>query len=161
MNEGYTDIAVLKQYSSSNVSTGQRFSKLNERMQELFQTWGQHDIKPCSDHQLNVFDLNCLRKFQTELGLQYKFGELISKVESNLKILEKISAEIFRLVSAQINDTPDDMKVDPYNMRIDDGKDELLKKSKSQNALSVDEDIRIDIARMWLKNIKSPQNEFA
>jgi len=161
MNKGYTDIAVLKQYSSSNVSTGQRFSKLNERMQELFQTWGQHDIEPCSDHQLNVFDLNCLRKFQTELGLQYKSGELISKVESNLKILEQISAEIFRLVSAQINDTPDDMKVDPYNMRIDDGKDELLKKSKSQNALSVDEDIRVDIARMWLKNIKTPQNEFA
>jgi hypothetical protein len=161
MNKGYTDIAVLKQYSSSNVSTGQRFSKLNERMQELFQTWGQHDIKPCSDHQLNVFDLNCLRKFQTELGLQYKSGELISKVESNLKILEQISAEIFRLVSAQINDTPDDIKVDPYNMRIDDGKDELLKKSKSQNALSVDEDIRVDIARMWLKNIKTPQNEFA
>jgi hypothetical protein len=130
-------------------------------MQELFQTWGQQDIKPCSDYQLNVFDLECLRKFQTELGLQYKSSEIIVKVESNLQILEQISAEIFRLVSSQLYETPSDMRVDPYNMKIDDGKDELLKKSKSQNALSVNEDIRVDIARMWLINIKTPQNEFA
>jgi flavin-dependent dehydrogenase len=161
INKGYTDIDILKQYSSSNAGIGRRFAKLNERMQELFQTWGQYDIKPCSDRQLNVFDLNCLRKFQTELGLRYNSGELMAKVESNLKILEQISAEIFRLASAQIHETPDDMKVDPYYMKIDDGKDELLKKSKSQNALSVVEHIRVDIAGMWLKNIKTPQNEFA
>ena len=64
-------------------------------------------------------------------------------------------------MSAQVHETPGDMKVDPYSMSIDDGKDELLKKSKSQNALFVDEDIRVDIARMWLKNIKTPQGEFA
>ncbi len=161
MNNGYTDLAFLKQYSSSNDSIGRRFGKLNERMQELFKTWGQHDSKPCSDHQQNVFDLDCLRKFQTELGRQYKSGELIFKVGSNLKILEQISAEIFRLVSAQIHETPDDMKVDPYNMKIDDGKDELLKKSKSENALSVVEPISVDIAKMWLKSIKTPKNEFA
>src|SRR6185295_6935570 len=97
-------------------------------------------------------------QFHCELGQQYKPGELMPKVESNLKILEQISAEIFRLVSAQIHDTPEDMNVDPYNMMIDDGKDELLEKSKSQNALSVVESIKADIARMWLINIKSPQN---
>ncbi len=161
INKGYTDIDILKQYSSSNAGIGRRFAKLNLRMQELFLTWGQYDIKPCSDHQLNVFDLNCLRKFQTELGLQYKPDELMPKVESNLKILESIAAEIFRLASAQIHETPDNMKVDPYYMMLDDKKDELLKKSKNQNALSVDEPIRVDIAGMWLKNIKTPQNEFA
>lgn len=161
MNRGYTDLTVLKQYSSSNDSIGRRFAKLNERMQELFQAWAQYDINPCSDHQQNVFDLNCLRKFQSELGLQYSSGELISKVESNLKILEQISAEIFRLASARIHETPDDMKVDPYHMNIDDGKEELLRKSKGQNALSVVEPIRADIARMWLKKIKTPKNEFA
>ncbi len=161
INKGYTDIAILKQYSSSNDSIGRRFAKLNERMQDLFQKWGQYDIQPCCDHQLNVFDLNCLHKFQTELGLQYKPGELMTKVGSNLKILEQIAAEIFRLVSGQIHKTPDDMKVDPYNMMIDDGKDELLKKSMSPSALSVVESIRVDIAQMWLKNIKTPQSEFA
>ena len=83
------------------------------------------------------------------------------KIESNLKILEHISAEIFRLVSEQINDTPNDMNVDPYTMAISDGKDELLKKSKGQNAIGVVESIKLDIAKMWLKNIKTPVNEFA
>jgi flavin-dependent dehydrogenase len=161
MNNGYTDIAVLKQYSSTGVSIGRRFAKLNERMQELFRAWSQYHVEPCSDKQLNVFDLNCLRQFQSELGLQYKAGELMPKIESNLKILENITAEIFRLVSAQINETPIDMKVDPYTMMLDDGKDELLKKSKDQNAMSVVESIRSDISKMWLKNIKTPQNEFA
>ena len=161
MNKGYTDIDILKQYSSSNASIGQRFAKLNERMQELFLAWSQNDIEPCSDQQLNVFDLSSLHQFHSELGQQYKPDELMPKVESNLKILEQISAEIFRLVSTQIHETPDDMNVDPYNMMIDDGKDELLKKSKSQNALSVVESIRADIAGMWLENIKTPKNEFA
>lgn len=161
MNKGYTDIDILKQYSSSNASIGRRFGKLNERMQELFRAWSRHDIKPCSDQQLNVFDLSSLHKFHCELGQQYKPGELMPKIESNLKILEHIAAEIFRLVSSEIRDTPYDMKVDPYNMSIDDEKDELLKKSKNQNALSVVESIRTDVAGMWLKNIKTPQNEFA
>jgi flavin-dependent dehydrogenase len=161
INNGYTDLAVLKQYSSSGDSIGRRFAKLNDRMQELFQAWGKQDIQPCSDLQKNVFDLNCLKKFQSEIGIRYKSADLMPKVESNLKILEEISAEIFRLVSAEINETPDDMNVDPYNMMLEDGKDELLKKSKSQTALSVVESIRTDIACMWLKNIKTPQNEFA
>jgi hypothetical protein len=162
INKGYTDIDILKQYSSSTAGIGRRFAKLNECMQELFRAWGQYDIKPCSDHQQNVFELNCLRKFQTELGLQYNnSGELIAKVESNMEILEQISAEIFRLVSAQINETPDDMRVDPYTMKIIEGKDELIKKSKGQKALHVVENIRDDIAKMWLINIKSSKNEFA
>ncbi len=162
INRGYTDIDILKQYSSSSASIGRRFAKLNVCMQELFQAWGQYDIEPCSDHQQNVFELNCLRKFQLELGLQYNnSGELIAKVESNMKILEQIAAEIFRLVSVQINETPGDMKVDPYNMKINDGKDELIKKSMSQNALPVVEHIRDDIAKMWLLNIRASKNEFA
>jgi len=161
INNSYTDIDILKQYSSSNAGIGRRFSKLNEQMQELFRVWGQYDVKPCADHQQNIFDLDCLHKFHTELGVRYKPSELIPKIESNLKILEQISAEIFRLVSARVHDTPADMKVDPYEMKIDDGKDELLKKSKSPNASSVVEPIRIDIARMWLQNIKTPENEFA
>ena len=160
MNKGYTDIDILKQYSSSGTSIGQRFAKLNERMQAMFQTWGQYDITPCSDHQLNVFDLNCLRTFQRELGLPCNSDDLMSKIESNLKILEQISAEIFRLVSNQINETPEDMNVDPYAVLIADGKNELLKKSISQDAIPVVESIRVDIAKMWLNDIKTPKNEF-
>ncbi|MBL0272349.1 MAG: hypothetical protein IPQ06_04595 [Chitinophagaceae bacterium] len=130
INKGYVDIDILKQYSSSHSSIGRRFAKLNERMQELFRTWGHYDIEPCSDHQQNVFDLNCLYQFQSELGKIYKPSELMPKIESNLKVLEHISAEIFRLVSHQIHKTPHDMPVDLYNMVIEDGKDELIKNQK-------------------------------
>jgi hypothetical protein len=160
-NNAYTDIAILKQYSSSDLSIGRRFATLNSQMQELFHTWGQYDIEPCCDHQLNVFDLSCLRQFQSENGKQHKPGELMTKIESNLTILEKIVAEIFRLVSTQVNDTPGNMSVDPYTMKLGEGKDELFKKSKSQNALIVDESIRADIAKMWFSNIKTLKNEFA
>lgn len=161
MNKGYTDMTVLKQYSSSNVSIGRRFAKLNERMQTLFQEWGQYDIEPCADQQRNVFDLNCLRKFQTDLGVTYKRDELMYKIESNLKILEQIAAEIFRLVSAQVYKTPHDMKVDPYEMAINDGKEEILIKSWRENAISVDDSIKIDIAKMWLKRSKAAEYESA
>lgn len=161
INKSYTDIDFLKKYSSSDSGIGRRFAKLNERMQELFRTWAQYDGKPCAGHQRNVFDLNCLHKFHTELGRLYNPGELIIKVESNLKILEQISAEIFRRISTEVNGTPTVMKVDPYNMKIDEGKEELLKKSGSPNALSVDESLSVDIAKMWLQNIKTPANEFA
>ena len=160
MNKGYTDIAVLKQYSSSTMSIGRRFAKLNERMQAMFKTWGQYNNTPCADHQLNVFDLNCLRTFQRELGQQYNSGELMQKIESNLKILEQISAEIFRRVSNQIYETPENMNVDPYDVLIADGKNELLEKSTSQDALPVVESIRVDIAKMWLNDIKTSKNEF-
>ncbi len=161
INKSYTDIDFLKQYSSSDTGIGRRFAKLNERMQELFRAWAQHDTEPCAGHQRNVFDLNCLHKFHTELGRLYNPGELIIKVESNLKILEQISAEIFRRISAEINGTPANMKVDPYNMKLDEGKDALVKKSGSPKAFSVDESISVDIAKMWLQNIKTPKNEFA
>lgn len=161
INKSYTDINILREYSSSNRGIGRRFAKLNERMQELFQVWGRQEVEQFAGHQINVFDLKCLRKLQRGLGVKYEQGELMPKVESNLQLLEQIWAEIFRLVSNQINGTPADMKVDPYNMHIDDGKDKLLKKSESQNALSVVESIRDDISKMWLIKIKTPQNEFA
>ena len=160
-NKGYIDIAILKQYSASEISIGRRFANLNLRMQELFRTWSEYDIETCSDQQLNVFDLSCLRQFQSELGKQYKAGELMPKIESNLAILERIAAEIFRLASAQVNETPENMNVDPYTMQIEDGKDELLKRSKDKNAFCGTESIKKDIAKMWFSDIKTPRNEFA
>ncbi len=75
----------------------------------------------------------------------------MSKIESNLKILEQISAEIFRKVSTHIHGTPEDLKVNPYTMIIDDGVFELIKKSKSHNAIEVIAPIKADIEKMWLQ----------
>ena len=159
-NKGYTDMDVLKQFSSSANSIGQRFAALNDNMQQLFRTWGQYPAENFSGCQLNVFDLACLKTFQSEIGQQYDRGELVPKIESNLRMLEQISAEIFRKVSNVLYETPLDMKVDPYDMNIADGENELLRKSEKENTLSVDDSIRMDIDKMWLKKIKTPENEF-
>ena len=160
MNDGYTNIDVLKRYSASSNSIGQRFSKLNQRMQELFLEWGKHDIEPCSDQRINVFDLDCLDKFHQGLSKRYRPEDLMNKIEANLKILEKISAEIFRIVSAHINGTPMSMKVDPYQMAIHQGKDELANKSEGPHALTVDDSIQEDIARVWFSPLKIISNEY-
>jgi hypothetical protein len=83
------------------------------------------------------------------------------KIEANLKILENIAAEIFRLVSFQINNTPPDMHVDPYNMSINEGRDLLLQKSTNEQAIGINESIRNDISKMWLIKTKTTRNEFA
>jgi len=150
MNGGYTDLAFLKQYASSAASLGRRFAKLNERMQELFQHFGQHPMEALANAHINVFDLGCLYQFQSELGRQYSKELLMAKVESNLEILEQIAAEIFRRVSSQIHGTPLDMKIDPYGMSIADGKAELLQKSAGKGAFEPMASIKADIATVWL-----------
>ena len=158
-NRGYINLDVMKIYSSPN-GLGHRFVTLNNNMQHLFRMWGQQYQENISDYQLNVFDASCLKHLQSEIGNQYKQDELISKIESNLNLLELISAEIFRKVSNQLNGTSRDMNVDPYHMKIDDDINELLQKSVTGTALTVDVSIRTDIDKMWLSKINAPENEF-
>jgi len=158
-NKGYINLDVMKTYSSPN-GIGHRFATLNNNMQSLFRVWSQHYDENISGHQLNVFDASCLKHLQSEIGKQYDQDELITKIESNLSLLELISAEIFRKVSNQLHGTPGDMNVDPYHMKIDDDINELLQKSGTEGALPIDESIRTDIDKMWLSKIKAPENEF-
>jgi flavin-dependent dehydrogenase len=161
MNKGYTNITLLKEYSSTSGSIGRRFARLNERMQALFLAWGQYDIAPCAFQQINVFDLDCLDQFHQGLYKKYEARDLIRKVEANLVILEQIAAGIFRLASMQIHQTPPDMRVDPYTMDIHDTGDELIAKSKELNAIGVGESIATDLASVWLTPLKSMKNEYA
>ncbi len=157
MNEGYTNLSVLKQYSAASNSIGRRFAKLNERMQEHFRQWGQYTSPPVADRHLNVFDLGFLLKFQTELHQRYRPEALMDKVASNIQILEQIAAEIFRLASAQVKGTPADMKVDPFEMTLEDDSPVLLHKAGSPDALGVDASIRADLAQFWFGAEPQPE----
>ncbi len=161
MNKGYTDIAILKRYSVISNSIGKKFSSLNEQMQDLFLTWGEHDFEPCSDQHLNVFDLDCLYQFYRGLTEKYNPDNLTDKLESNLKILEQMAAEIFRIASKHIHGTSSLMKVDPYTMMLHDKKAILLEKSKTKEALVVDEAIKTDLAKVWLGNSKIVKETYA
>jgi flavin-dependent dehydrogenase len=160
-NNGYTDIAILKQYSSSTNSIGRRFASLNERMQELFRNWNSMDTTQFESSYHNVFDLQCLHQFQSELTLKHDPGILMNKIRVNLEKLECIAAEIFRMASARINGTPEDMKVDPNSMMLNEGRENLLAKSERDTAMAVVPEIKEDIATMWLKAVPTPSNAYA
>ena len=160
VNKGYIDIGIMKQYASTNKSIGRRFALLNERMQQLFLKWAEFPSANPSGNQLNVFDLECMHRFQSEIANKYDYDKLIPKVESNMIILEHIAAEIFRRVSNQVNETPVNMRVDPYSMRIEDGRDVLLQKANAEHAWTVFEPIRRDIDQMWLLKTREPEHEY-
>ena len=156
VNKGYIDIGIMKQYGSNAKSIGRRFTMLNESMQQLFLKWAEYPSSNPSGNQLNVFDLDCMHRFQSEIGNTYEQDQLIPKIESNMIVLEQIAAEIFRRASNQVNETPVTMRVDPYLMRIEDGKEELLRKSEAENAFGVFEPMRRDMDHMWLSKIRTP-----
>jgi flavin-dependent dehydrogenase len=152
-NKVYVDLELMKFYSSPG-GIGHRFAALNKNMQHLFLAWTQYRVEPVCDRQLNVFDLVCLHRLQSELGRHYTRTDLVLKMETNLQLLERIVAEIFRKVSNLVHGTPVDVKVDPYRIQLDKPL-ELVDFQVSASALPVDIAIRADIDKMWFQKIKS------
>lgn len=144
-NKAFTDIKKLKELFSTPTGLGRKFGALNKSMQDLFLEWAPYDTEIFSNRYIDPFDLKLLREFQQGIDVQHEPDKLIDKIGANMQILEKLAAEIFRHVSSQVNDTPLDMEVDPYNMRLD------LKNSVAVNgnAAAIDADITKDVEVMW------------
>ncbi|MGZ3924141.1 MAG: NAD(P)/FAD-dependent oxidoreductase [Flavisolibacter sp.] len=156
-NKAYIDLDVMKFYSLAN-GIGHRFATLNENMQQLFLAWSEYEVDPVCDHQINVFDLVCLKRLQSEIGKQYSKEDLLVKMETNLQLLERVVAEIFRKVNNLVHNTPLDMRVDPYKIKLELGADAIVRTGAGPNALTVDDSIREDINKMWFQKIKAGQN---
>lgn len=161
MNQGYSDISILKRYASTSNGLGTRFAKLNEQIQGLFLDWGKYPADRCSDHFINVFDLNCLDRFHRGLSVRHNPESLIRQVESNLALLEQMAAEMIRRVLSQVHGTPEDMPVDPYTMYLDDTREELLEKAVGPRALGVAEAVKNDLSKVWLIPTKMMSNEYS
>jgi flavin-dependent dehydrogenase len=155
-NKVYVDLELMKFYSSPG-GIGNRFASLNKNMQHLFLKWAKYPVEPVCDHQLNVFDLVCLHRLQSELGIQYTKADLMLQMEGNLQLLEKIVAEIFRKVSNLAHGTPQNSNIDPYNIQLDKAV-EVQELEISPGALPVDVGVRADIDKMWFQKIKSPHH---
>jgi flavin-dependent dehydrogenase len=152
-NDGYTNISVLKQYSSSVKIIGQRFRLLNEKMQHTFKVWGNKQQVETENFSGNLFNLNFFLQLQQELSEKHNPQQLMLKVESNLALLEKVACEMFRKISNAMNDTPIDMKINIYDMNIKDSLAVLLQKAEHPNAMPMDESIKNDIDKMWLNHL--------
>jgi hypothetical protein len=92
-------------------------------------------------------DVSYLKKFQQ--GLDFQHGaNLVAQITENIEILEKVAAEIFRLVSNQAKGTPLDMRVDPYAISLADDADMTL----HEKGMERDEAIAEDVDHMWFYN---------
>ena len=72
------------------------------------------------------------------------------KLKENIQLLEGIAAEIFRLLCKITHNTASDMKVDPYEMSLSDGKELLLEKSEDHKALEVDLILQVEFSYLLL-----------
>jgi hypothetical protein len=145
-NRGFVDIKILKELFSTPTGLGRKFGELSRRMQDLFSAWAPYDTEIFSNRYIDPLDLDYLKEFQHGIEKQYEPKDLIEKIRQNMTVLEKVAAEIFRLVSAQVHDTPMDMKVNPYTISLDKNPSEM---GSEEGLLGVDMDIRKDVARMW------------
>jgi hypothetical protein len=120
MNDGLTNIELMKELTNGPTAFFQKYGELSCRMQNLFKQWGPHDTADITDRYADPFDLDFLKKFQEDIvEKQIGVHELKNKLYQNLELLESFAAETFRLVSRQVNGTSMDIEVDPYTMSLD------------------------------------------
>ena len=117
-NNALTDLRLLKELFSKQDSLGRKFGALNKKVQDLYLAWLPHDNKVFTNRYIDPFDLAFLRKFQQGIDVQHERNDFAKKIGENVTLLEKVAAEIFRLVSAQVNGTSRDIPVNPYEMDL-------------------------------------------
>lgn len=144
-NNAFTDLKVLKDLFASGNGLGRKFTTLHKQMQDFFLQWKPHDTEVFTDRYIDPFDLEFLRRFQQGIDVQQGSPQqLIAKVSENIDTLEKVAAEIFRLVSAQVHGTPHDISVNPYTIDLNGNTD-----TQSEHAIPYDPEMAKDVAVMW------------
>lgn len=143
-NKGFTDLKILKELFVSENGLGQKFSDLNKRVQDLFLEWLPFENAIYSDRYIDPLDLNYLKSFQQGLETKHEPKELIEKVGENIAILEKVAAEMFRMISSQVKGTSENINVNPYTISLTEVVD-----TESTKALVVDENIKEQVSKMW------------
>ena len=143
-NNTLTDLRLLKELFSKQDSLGRKFGALNKKVQDLYLAWLPHDNdKIFKNRYIDPFDLAFLRKFQQGIDEQHERNDFAKKIGENVELLEKVAAEIFRLISAQVHGTSRDLEVNPYEMDLDNPS--LLMKNLHER----DQEIVKDVEVMW------------
>ena len=146
-NKGFTDLKVLKELFATETSLGRKFANLNKRMQDLFIEWLPYENQVFTHRYIDPFDIEYLQEFQQGIETQYSTVDLLNKIAANIKILEQVAAEVFRLISNQAKGTPFDMKVNPYTMSLTETVD-----TSSELAIPLDSAIAENVKVMWFYN---------
>jgi len=148
-NKAFTNLRVLKELFVAPDSLGRKFGQLNKVMQDLFLEWLPFENKTFSNRYIDPFDLGYLRKFQQDIEVQHEPQQLIDQIAKNMNTLEQVAVAIFRLVSAEVNGTSPDMKVNPYTMNLGKLENAMELDTVSDAAIEPDAMITKDVDVMW------------
>lgn len=118
-NHGFTDLKVLKELFVSENSLGRKFGDLNKLVQDMFYAWMELGEKATfTNRYIDPLDMDYLRAFQKGIDEKHGTANVIAKVAENMVVLEKVAAELYRHISAELYNTPYDIKVDPYKIDV-------------------------------------------
>lgn len=144
-NKAFTDLKILKELFAGENSLGRKFGHLNKIMQDLFLAWLPYENEIFTDKYFDAFHVKALHNFQLDIVTKYETPQLIARIKENMAMLEKIAAQMFRLISTQAKGTPEDMNVDPYSISLEHANEEQHAKG-----LPYDPILAKDISQMWL-----------
>ncbi len=148
-NKAFTDLRVLKNLFVAHDSLGRKFGLLNKTMQDLFLEWQPYESQVFCNRYIDPFDLAVLRKFQEEIEVQRAPNEMIEQVGKNMKILEQLAVAVFRLVSAEVNGTAPDLKVNPYTINLGKKENAMMLDTETDDAIIPELYISKDVDTMW------------
>ena len=86
-----------------------------------------------------------MREFQLGIDKQYEPEALVEKIKANIQVLEQVASAMFRLISARVNGTPPDMKVDPYKATLKN----IPQPVEREDEYNIDPIITKDVELMW------------
>ena len=148
-NKAFTNLRILKDLFAKQNSLGRKFGQLNKIMQDLFLEWLPFENRIFSNRYIDPFDLAYLRQFQEEIEVQREPAALMEQIAKNMNILEQIAVAIFRLVSAEVNGTSPDIKVNPYTINLGKKENGVMLDTESDAAIIPTTSITDDVDLMW------------
>jgi len=148
-NKAFTNIRLLRDLFAAKNGLGRKFGDLHQIMQDLFLEWLPYENKTFSNRYIDPFDLKVLNKFQENIEVQHEPAALLEQIAENMNMLEQLAVAIFRLVSAQVNGTSPDIKVNPYTINLGKKEGAVMLDTESDLAIVPGEAISKDVDVMW------------
>ena len=148
-NKAFTNLRILKDLFAKQNSLGRKFGQLNKIMQDLFLEWLPFENRIFSNRYIDPFDLAYLRQFQEEIEVQREPAAIMEQIAKNMNILEQIAVAIFRLVSAEVNGTSPDIKVNPYTINLGKKEGAVMLDTETDAAIIPGTSITDDVDLMW------------
>jgi len=119
INNGLTNMSVLKRLFATEGGVGARFGALSNVMQAHFIAWQPYDTEMFAERYVDVFDMPFMHKLQSEIEDQFGPKELLDKIEDNMEILESMAVSIFQYTASIVKGLPEDTPINPYKFNLE------------------------------------------